>query len=143
MSDQCVDEQSGSPNNFFFPYHLGVLGMAGGGNKEEQFLLQVKPEYREKNAPVRFEASIASRLDSSLWGGRMFHRNSCLCFLFFKDQEQLKKPLLPFPGLQGVPKLVTAHGMKEASFSCTSVHGEVVFASSGQKGPTSLPRPLR
>lgn len=72
----------------------------------------------------------------------MFHRNSCLCFLLFEDQEQLKKPLLPFPGLQGVPKLVTAHGMKEASFSCTSVHGEVVFASSGQKGPISIPLPL-
>lgn len=35
--------------------------MAGGRNKEEQLLLQVKPEYREKNAPVRFEASIANK----------------------------------------------------------------------------------
>lgn len=116
--------------------------MAGARNKEEQFLLQVNPEYREKNAPVKSEASIASRLDSSLWGESMFQRNSCLCFLVFDDQEQLKKRLLPFPGLQGVPKLVTAHGMKEASFSCTCVHGEVVFASSGQKGPASLPLPL-
>lgn len=58
--------------------------MAGGRSKEEQFLLQVKPEYREKNAPVRFEASTATRLDPSLWGEEMFHRNSFLCFFFPK-----------------------------------------------------------
>lgn len=111
--------------------------MAGGRNKEEQFLLQVKPEYREKNAPITFEASIASS-----WGEKgCFTEIAAYAFCFY-DQEQLKKPLLPFPGLQGVPKLVTAYGMKEASFSCTSVHGEVVFASSDQKEPTSLPLPL-
>jgi len=53
--------------------------MSGGRNKEERFLLQIKPEYKEKNVPVRFEASTATRLDSSLWGEEMFHRNSCLC----------------------------------------------------------------
>lgn len=58
--------------------------MAGGRNKEEQFLLQVKPEYREKNASVRFEASIASRLESSLWEKGWFREIAAYGFWFLK-----------------------------------------------------------
>lgn len=34
-----------------------------------------------KNAPVKSEASIVTKLDSSLWGEEMFPRNSSFFFL--------------------------------------------------------------
>lgn len=39
---------------------------------------------RRKNAPVKSEASIVTKLDSSLWGEEMFSRNNFLfvCFVF-------------------------------------------------------------
>lgn len=67
------------PTTGFFLNHLGVLGMAGGRNKEERFLLQVKPDYREKKAPVRFEASTELSLTPPC-GGRDVSQNKLLIF---------------------------------------------------------------
>lgn len=68
--------QAGGPSKKRLLNRLGVLGTAGGQSKEEGFLLQVTPEYRERNAPGKFEASTVARLGSSLWGEE-FHNDIC------------------------------------------------------------------